>query len=97
MENPRKINGKSQDNQQQILGKSMEHSGNTNEKCKENQQILLPKGGLGRGWSGLDGPWPGGTRGPAYTALAVAFGFCKSDFVTGFNTALARKGLAVFN
>ena len=44
---------------------------------------------------GLLGRWPGGTRGAAYTALAVAFGFCKTDFVTSPNTAEPGKGLAV--
>ena len=52
------------------------------------------------GWLGLVGVRPGGSRGRHMLRFAEAdtdFGFCRLFRLYAFNTALARKGLAVFN
>ena len=59
---------------------------------------LAAKGRSGKGWKRLDGPWPGGMCGRRMLRFAEAdtdFGFCFQ--LCAFNTALARKGLAVLS
>ena len=54
----------------------------------------------GKGWRRLDIPRPGGMRDGRMLRFAEAdtdFGFCKTDFVTGFNTAGPGRGLAVLS